>query len=145
MPARTLDDCLNSDATMARLAVHAERLLKLQRQMERTLPVALTQSCHIANYKLGIIVIHADSSAVAAKLRQIAPTLGDAFQQIGLEVTEIRVRVQPRFREKTRLPDKPIENIGLEAQQGLTSLSSSLPLDSPLRAALERLIASSRE
>ena len=142
---RTLDDCLSADTAVARLAVHAERLLKLQRLLEQTLPTALAQSCRIANYKLGKILIHADSSAIAAKLRQIAPSLGDAFAQNCVEVTEIRVRVQPRFHETIRSPAKQIAPIGLEAEHGLTSLMTSLPEDSPLRTALERLLAKNRE
>jgi hypothetical protein len=38
----------------------------------------------------------ADGNAVAAKLRQCLPTLRAALQAAGLEVAELRVKVQPR-------------------------------------------------
>lgn len=140
MQARTLDDCLNADAAMARLAAHAGRLLKLQQIIEATVPSSLAKLCRVANYKLGVVVIHADNGAVAAKLRQMAPSLGDELRSSGTEVTEIRIKVQPRDAIPLPLPSISVAVISIQAKQGLTKLSAELPEGSSLKAALERLV-----
>ncbi len=144
MQARTLDEYLNADETMARLAAHAGRLLKLQRIIETAVPTALAQSCRVANYKLGVVIIHADNGAVATKLRQIAPSLSDELRTRGSEVTEIRIKVQPLAGIPPPSIGTTVATISAEAKQGLTSLSSQLPEGSPLKEALLRLISKSK-
>ena len=140
MQARSLDDCLNADAALARLTAHAEHLLKLQRIIDATIPTALVRACRVANYRLGVVFIHADNGAVAAKLRQLAPSLCDELRSSGREITEIRIKVQPRDPGSPKQKGKTIPQLGSRTKQGLTDLSLSLPGDSPLKAALERLI-----
>lgn len=144
MQARTLDDCLNADAAMARLAAHAGRLLKLQQIIEATVPSALAKFCRVANYKLGVVVIHADNAAVAAKLRQMAPSLGDELRSSGTEVTEIRIKVQPREAAPKPSPSIYLAGLSTQAKRGLTKLSAELPEGSTLKAALERLVNRSK-
>lgn len=141
MQARTLNDCLNADDTMARLAAHAGRLLKLQRIIETTIPTALAQSCRVANYKLGVVVIHADNGAVATKLRQIAPTLRDGLRSSGSEITEIRIKVQPRDAPPSPSPHTSVAGLSDQTKRGLTALSAELPEGSSLKDALERLVS----
>lgn len=139
MPA--LNECLNADEAMARLAAHAGNLLKLQQIVAATIPSALAKSCRVANYKLGVLVIHADNGAVAAKLRQMAPTLSDELRSRGTEVTEIRFKVQPRESLPPPPPRIPVAIISEEAKRGLTNLSTQLPEGSSLKVALERLVS----
>lgn len=142
MQARTLDDCLNADESLARLTAHAGHLLKLQRIIDTTIPSALLQACRIANYRLGIVFIHADNGAVAAKLRQLAPSLCEELRSGGRQITEIRVKVQPRECPPPRINTESVPALGLRSKQGLTDLANGLPEDSPLRASLERLLRS---
>lgn len=95
MRARLLDDHLKTDESMARLALHASRLQKLQKVLEKIAPSLLARSCRVANFKLGVLVIHAENGAVAAKLRQMAPSMSAAFQSEGEQVAEIRIKVHP--------------------------------------------------
>ena len=140
MQARSLDDCLNADAALARLTAHAWHLLKLQRIIDTTMPPSLKRACRIANYRLGIVFIHADNGAVAAKLRQLAPSLCDDLRSSGGDITEIRIKVQPREVTEPAEIGKTIPQLGARTKQGLTNLSHSLPGDSPLKASLERLL-----
>lgn len=94
----------------------------------------------MANVKLGKLVIHADNSAVAAKLRQIVPTLVDVFRNEVAEVTGIQVAVQPRLDRWPLAPAASHDPLGDHAKQGLTSLAERLPSDSALSQALRRLI-----
>lgn len=142
MRARSLDDCLNADAALARLTAHAGHLLKLQRIIDATLPAPLARATRIANYRAGIVFLHSDNGAVAAKLRQLAPSLSDQLRSSGAEITEIRVKVQAREGEESEEKGEAIAPLGSRTKQGLTELSTSLPEDSPLKASLERLLRS---
>jgi hypothetical protein len=144
LAARPLAQCLDADPAMGRLSAHAKRLLALQRSLESAAPTALARNCRIANFKLGVVVIHADNGAVATKLRQIAASLGDEFRKSGSQVTEIRVKVQPRAGHSST-PASAVDNrISEPSKRKLATLAGRLPGDSPLRAALQRLVQRSR-
>ena len=140
MRPRSLADCLNADAGMARLSAQAGRLLKLQRLYERAIPAALARHGRVANVKSGNIIIHAQNGAVAAKIRQLAPRLAEVFRQEGVDLNEILVRVQPSTLVSEAVNTRIRSSIGEEAKQGLTSLAQKLPQDSPLRKALDRFV-----
>lgn len=140
MQARSLEDCLKADGGLARLTGHAVRLLRLQRAFESAAPRALVRSARIANLKLGKLIIHADNGGVAAKLRQITPTLVNVFHNEAAEVTGIEVKVQPLHPPRPPQPDESHGPLGEHAKQGLTSLADRLPADSPLRDALRHLV-----
>lgn len=140
----SLTDHLAGNETFTRLADHAERLRRLQTLLEAVLPINLAPAAHVANLKRGKVIIHADSGAVAVKLRQLAPRLTAGLVQQGLEVSGIEVRVQPSGRISP--PQRKIhpQKLGIQAKRSLTSLVSGLPDGSPLKAALERLLRSAR-
>lgn len=145
MKQRSLDDCLNADDAIGRLSAQARRLMKLQRIVERSLPPGLARSARLANLKSGIAVVLAPSGAVAAKIRQLLPRLTESLRNAGVDLNEIRVKVQPRDLPATAQPKKSPRAIGKRQKQGLTSLASRLPEGSPLGAALQRLVARSAE
>ena len=98
----------------------------------------LAAASHLANYKSGIVVIHATSGAVATKLKQLAPTLADGFSRKGVECNGVQVKVQAResgTQSRTSEP-KPLSS---SASRSLSDLRDNLP-ESPLRAALQTLI-----
>jgi hypothetical protein len=140
MQARSIEDCLKAEGGLARLTGHAARLLRLQHLFELAVPRQLAQNARVANLKLGRLVIHADNGAVAAKLRQITPTLLGVLSNEGAQVTGIQVAVQPRPPGWTDTPEPGHGPLGDHAKRGLTSLAQSLPEDSPLSQALRRLV-----
>ena len=140
MQARSLEDCLKAYGGLARLTGHAARLLRLRRLFESAVPRPLARGARVANLKLGKLIIHADSGAVAAKLRQIIPTLVDVFHNEAAEVTGIDVKVQPSHDGRPRSTKETNVPLGNHAKQGLTSLAERLPEDSPLRNALQHLV-----
>lgn len=144
MAARSLDAYLNSAGGLARLSAHAGRLVKLQRVFEKIAPSYLAASSRVANFKLGKVVIHADSGAVAAKLRQMLPSLLGEFSLEGAEVTEIQVKVQPTHAalQQGSRGVRPV--VSAPAKAGLEQLATDLPEDSPLKEALGRLVRNSR-
>jgi hypothetical protein len=130
---------LDSDAAAGRIMAHARLLLKLSRRFEAVAPAGLRHAAHVANYKSGIVVIHADNGAVAAKIRQLSQRLSDELSKGGTECSCIEVKVQPRQipSQSTTSTLKPLSGkaIGM-----LRSTSEKLPKGS-LKEALERLLA----
>jgi hypothetical protein len=79
----------------------------------------------VANYKSAVLVIQAASNgAVAAKLRQMAPTLVSELLRRGLECTGVQVKVQARPGEKrTRVPEP--RPLSAKPSQEIAALSAS--------------------
>ena len=129
---------LDKDAAAGRVMAHARLLLKLSRRFEAVAPAGLRHSAHVANYKLGTIIIHADNGAVAAKIRQLSQRLSSELSKGGAECSGIEVKVQPRQipSQSTSSTQKPLSDraIGM-----LRSTSETLP-KGPLREALDRLL-----
>lgn len=138
--AKSLQEHLVSGGSMARLVAHADRLRLLQHQLETALPAALKPHARVANFRLGKLSIHADSGGIAAKIRQLGPSIASQLSNQATEITQIEVRVQPLA---TNLPHPPHERPslpGAKQKQGLTLLTQDLPRESKLRIALECLL-----
>ena len=131
---------LDSDAATGRVMAHARLLLKLSRRFEAIAPAGFRHAAHVANYKSGKIVIHADNGAVAAKIRQMSQRLCSELSKGGAECNGIDVKVQPRhiFYQSTGSTQKPLS---AEACETLRSTTEKLP-KGPLREALDRLLES---
>lgn len=145
MTSRSLQEHLASGDSMARLAAHAQRLLQFQRLLEAALPAALRPHARVANFRLGKLLIHAENSAVAAKIRQFGPSLVSELCYKEVKVTQIEVRVQARNPSSPRLRHQRPALPGSKQKQGLTALAHGLPQESPLKGALERLLRSVKE
>ena len=135
---KSLENFLESADGAAKVLAHARLLIKLTHLYQDIAPAHLGQASHLANYKSGIIVIHANNGAVAAKLRQMAPTLADGFFKMGIECNGVQVKVQARKidTQSRASTQKPLSS---RASRELGGLRDSLPA-SPLRVALENLL-----
>jgi hypothetical protein len=129
---------LDKDAAAGRVMAHARLLLKLTRRFEAIAPAGLRYAAHVANYKSGRIIIHADNGAVAAKIRQMSQRLSDELSKGGAECIGIEVKVQPRQipYQSTSSTQKPLSD---KACGALQSAADSLP-KGPLRDALDNLL-----
>jgi hypothetical protein len=135
----TLERYLDNDSGAGRVMAHARLLLDLARRFAAAAPAGLSEAAHIANYKSGKVVIHADNGAVAVKIRQLSQRLCDELSKGGAECNRIEVKVQPRQIPCQSMPSttKPLTTGACTA---LRSASASLP-DGPLRKALDALLA----
>lgn len=122
----------------ASLLAHAERLNRLAETYSASVPEHLGAASHVANFKSGCVIIHADNGAVATKLRQLAPRLGLAFSEKGIECSEVRIKVQAVETSAPQAPHMP-RTITRQARESLVKFSESLP-ESSLRSALQRLV-----
>ena len=138
---KTLENYLEAVDGAGKVLAHARLLIKLTHLYHEIAPAHLGLASSLANYKSGIIVIHAVNGAVAAKLRQLAPTLADGFSKKGIECNGVQVKVQARKidTQSRASTQKPLSS---KASRGLEALRDSLPV-SPLRAALETLLVRS--
>ena len=135
---KPLENYLEAADGAGKILAHARLLVKLAQMYKTIAPAHLCEASSLANYKSGIVVLHAASGAVAAKLRQLAPTLADGFSRRGLECNGVQVKVQaPKSETQSRTSiHRPLS---APANQALDRLRESLP-DSPLRQALATLI-----
>jgi hypothetical protein len=138
---KLLENYLDAAEGAGSVLAHARLLMKLTHLYEGIAPAHLGQASSVANYKSGIIIIHAVSGAVAAKLRQMAPRLADEFSKRGFECTEVQIKVQARETQSQSRTStqKPLSR---KTSRELADLAGSLP-DSSLRSALETLLARS--
>ena len=116
------------------LMPHAEQVISLRQILVGILPANLRRSCDIANYSQGKVVIFAENSAVAAKIKLMTPTLLHDLSQRVAQVTAIEVRVQPRT-----VAVQPVihRELSEEATRSLRKLGEQLS-DSKLKDAVLR-------
>ncbi len=138
--AKSLQEHLTATEGLARLAAHAERLMAFDRSLKTVLPPPLASHTRVANFKLGKLFIHTDNSAVAAKVRQLGPRIALALSASTVKVAEIGVSVHPLPVALTLLAHQRPSMPGNKQTAGLTSLAQSLPENSALKRAVERLL-----
>jgi hypothetical protein len=117
---------------------HARLLLALDARLRSVLPRALAPALRVANFKSGRVVIHAETGAAAARIRQMDRRLCDELSKEGAECTGLDVKVQP-----SQIPcqsrgslQKPLS---ARVCGTLTATAETLP-PGRLRDALQRLL-----
>jgi len=142
MHSKNLRAYLDSAAGIAGLLPQAERLIELRRIYSKLVPPQLLRSSSIVNYRQKNVVIFAENNAVAAKLRLLSPRLVNDFSKCGVEVTGIRLEVQPRQEApKEASPKRAL--LSRAGAESLEALARRLP-DSTLKQALAEFAARDR-
>ena len=125
---------IEREPTLARLGQHAARLAALQSALDRLAPgMALA----VIALERDALVVGAPHAAVAARLRQMSPSLVAALAREGWRVDRIRFKPQWRPAPGVRRA-KEVTPPGATAVAALASLAESVE-DPRLRAALRRL------
>lgn len=130
---------LNTGNAAASVLAHGWQVLQAQRAYQEFAPAFLGQGSTVANIKQGIVVIHAESGAIAAKLSQMTRSLAGEFAKRGFECSEVKVKVQGRITTPLSPPPQ-VHPISQSAGSQLTDLAHGLPEQSSLRRALEELV-----
>ena len=139
MHAKRIGEYLEASPGSDRLASHAAYLIALRRVLAEALPEPLRQSCAIANYKQGKVIFLADNSAAAARLRLLAPSLLQLLGQRGLDVTGMKVDVQPDPRRSTQPVEEKSLLLSSSACEALARAATSLP-DGALKESIDALV-----
>ncbi|HEX6004916.1 MAG TPA: DciA family protein [Burkholderiales bacterium] len=139
MPAFKIGALLGAPE-LAALSRKARRLAELQERYARCAPSPLARASRVADCRSGTLLVVADNAAVAAKLRQLVPSLLSNMREREAEITGIRIAVQVKevaddADTRPRAEHAEIENIDV-----FRALADTLP-QSPLKSAVMALIA----
>jgi hypothetical protein len=134
MHSKNLRAYLDSAVGIAGLLPQAERLIELRHIYRKLVPQQLLQSSSIVNYRQRKVVIFAENNAIAAKLRLLTPRLINDFSKSGVEVTGIRLEVQPQQAAAKQTAPKRAR-LSRAGAESLQALAGQLP-DSRLKQAL---------
>ena len=134
--SKRLNSYFGASQELRQLSLKAEQLLALQRHYEQIAPPSLMRASRALQFEQQTLTLAANNSAMAAKLRQLAPDMIQLFQKRGCEVTRIQVRVQVTLPPAVRAFTPA--SLSATGQKRLNELAVGLP-DSPLKNALQRL------
>jgi hypothetical protein len=118
--------------------VRAKQLAALEQAYAAAVPGEFARRSRVAYERAGTMVVVADTSAVAAKLRQLTPRIVTEIVKSAPEITSMRVEVQIVRRGRVRREPRP--EIASHGLASLRELRDSLS-DSPLREAIARLVS----
>lgn len=144
MPTRKLSALMIDTAGLSALTKATQHITALQRLYAACgAPPDLIQASRVVNSHNGMLVIAADNSAVAAKLRQLAPRLLKNLQKQRAQVTGIQVQVQ--VGQRAQKPQARIKNrpLPIDLIDDFEKLSAKVK-DPGLRSALARFGAHQR-
>ena len=122
------------------LFAQADQLILMQRALIESIPPQLAKFCSLGEFSGGNLTLYAGNGAIAAKLRQISPSLLLKFRKKGYEVTAIRIAVQAHIHTEgmDNSAAKKLQ-IGQAGVESLNQLAAELP-SSPLKMAIESLL-----
>ncbi|MFH2135336.1 MAG: DciA family protein [Pseudomonadota bacterium] len=135
MPNR-LNDFLDADPKLKRLALAARQLSWLQHQYQSIAPPSLVKGSRVLRFENNHLTLAADNGAVASKLKQLAPQLISSFRTRGCEVTGIQTQVQ--LNTNPPVAPLPPRALGEQGRVALDELAHDLP-EGDLKSAIERL------
>lgn len=138
MHSKNLRAYLDSAAGIAALLPQAERLIELRRIYSELVPQQLLRCSSIVNYKQENVVIFAENNAIAAKLKLLSPRLVNDFSKRGVQVTGIRLQVQPR-QEPRKEQIRKQAKLSVAGAESLEALAKRLP-DSRLKQAVTEMV-----
>ena len=126
-----------------KMCAYIERLAQMQQAFMEIIPPQLAQPCSLGRLSDGKLTILVSNGAIAAKLKQILPSLLSNFQKKGyVEITAIQITVQANYytyREEKSSHKKP--EIGQNGIKRLSKFATNLPA-SPLKKAIKTMLKS---
>lgn len=135
---------LGKSPEYAGLLSAARQLFKDQSTFHKLIPRQLAQYCHLSRITNGKLTILAENGAIAAKLKQLSPSLLRKLQQCGWEVTSFQILVQAqnstantKYIEKQMDIKKP--KLSHSGKECFNQLAATLP-DSELKEAIHSLL-----
>jgi hypothetical protein len=135
-----LNAYLKASPELRQLSSRAGELIALQQLYEQMAPASLLRYSCVLLCERQLLTLAAHNSAVAAKLRQLAPEFTRQFKNKGCEITGIKVKVQVTVAAPETIYSPP--SVSAEGRKHLTELAVKLP-DSPLKSAIARLAGNS--
>jgi len=138
MPLHKIGALLGASDELKALSARTRRLRELQTLYLRSAPRELGRLSRVKNYGTGTLFVSADNSAVAAKLRQLAPTLLASIRETEAEITALRIEVQVGGAARERVRESRKIALTADAVEKIQELSGRVG-DPGLKSALARL------
>lgn len=139
MPLRKIGSLLGTSDTLKALSARTRRLQELQTLYIGSAPRELAGSSRVKDCRTGTLLVSADNAAVAAKLKQLAPSILASIRKTEGEITGIRIEVQvtgAAFERRRKSQKIALSPDALEKMDGLAKRVE----DEGLRNALTRLV-----
>jgi hypothetical protein len=140
MKVHVIGSLIAGSEDLKAIHVHAQRIARLDRAYRAAVPKQLSRRSRVADERAGALLVIAESSAVAAKLRQLVPRIVSDIVKSAPEITAMRIEVQVGAAKP--LP-RPPRGVSVQGMASFSRLHDELP-DSPLRDAVARLLEHSR-
>jgi hypothetical protein len=139
-------DQLGLATGLQHLIDRARRLTLINQLVAGYLPAPLAQHLRVANFRAGVLVLQADSSAWRMRAHYLAPELATTLRSLPelAGLVSVQVRVAPPTATVQPPPHLPPPIISGEAGRCLADAAESVS-DPRLRAALRRLAAHRRD
>ena len=130
-------------ATLGGLMQHARTLQTLQDALVRVLPPNMAKSCRVANLAADTITVLCNHPSLGARLRQMGPSLINAWRAAGFACSALEVRIRPGLPEDKTPTVFQREPLSATVAATLSALENEIH-DDGLKAALARLRQSAR-
>ncbi len=135
--SQRLSSFFTGNAALRELARKSQQLAALDRVFREAIPPSMASASRVIGFEQHVLKVGADNSAIAAKLRQLAPQILLRIQEDNAEVTGILVKVQVGQPVARRPASAP--SVSKNGKEQLAELAATLN-NSPLKSALLRLI-----
>ena len=101
---RQFDQLISSNKQLNDLYTHAKDICALNEKLHNYLAPTLSSHCSIGNYSAETLIVNADTSAWASKLRNRIPDiLAYARQECGMsKLISVRIKVSPTLNNTTQ-------------------------------------------
>jgi len=106
LKTRQFSQLINSNKQLNKLYTHAKDICTLNEKLHNYLDPSLSSHCTVANYSADTLIVNADTSAWASKLRNRIPDILDyARHECGLsKLISVRIRVSPNHNNTHSAP-----------------------------------------
>ncbi len=135
--SQRLSSFFTGNAALRDLARKSRKLAALDQLFRDAIPPSLARASRVIGVEEQVLKIGADNSAIAAKLRQLAPQILLRLQESNAEVTGILIKVQ--VGHPPQGPQREAPALSETGAREIAELASTLE-NSPLKSALLRLI-----
>jgi hypothetical protein len=126
------------DATVREALARTRRLRELRKVLQANVPAGLASALEVRGVDAGALFLVAAHGAAAAKLKQMLPSLLEAYRERGCELAEIRVSVKVRDAVSPAVTRNK-SKLGAEARTQLAKLEHELA-ESPLKKTLQTML-----
>lgn len=130
-------------ATLGGMMQHARILQTLQNALVAVLPPNMAQSCRVANLTADTVTVLCNHPSLGARLRQMGPSLIEAWRNAGFACSALDVRIRPGLPEDKARPPFHRDPLSTGAAEALSALENDIS-DDRLKAALAHLRQSAR-